>query len=168
MWQNLVLLTLISLELAMCNLPVIWRLCISNSCNDLNRYPCSDARVLAQAKTVQKHMCVDSMEVSSLDTMFFQLIRISGTKFTNEKKFMTCKGWLIKKNSHHNHGALQNQWTKIPKMAKISQKWHVPIDNVKGYLLCFVVIKCNLQKLKALKLREWQIQCLKLDVWCKN
>jgi hypothetical protein len=49
-------------------------------------------------------------------------------------------------------------------MAKISQKRHVPIDNVKGHLLCFVVIKYNLQKLKALKLREWQIQCLKLDV----
>jgi hypothetical protein len=49
-------------------------------------------------------------------------------------------------------------------MAKVPQKWRVPIDNVKGYLLCFFVIKCNLQKLKALKPREWQIQCLKLDV----
>lgn len=46
--------------------------------------------------------------------IFFQLIWITGTKFTNEKKFMTCKGWLVKKNSHHNHRALQNQWTKIP------------------------------------------------------
>jgi hypothetical protein len=53
---------------------------------------------------------------------------------------------------------------KSQKWQKSHKKWHVPIDNVKGYLLCFVVIKCNLQKLKALKLREWQIQCLKLDV----
>jgi hypothetical protein len=34
---------------------------------------------------------------------------------------------------------------------------------VGGYLLCFAVMKGNLQGLQALKLREWQIQRLKIE-----